>query len=105
MTTQTNIFNSGCGEDNTKPAQSFNKLYAKFVKVEANVLKYQHLWHRYFKAMHFGHKCELSDRSRAWELQWNDLYDILTKYYSDQFNKEQTKRGVALNYNFGDLLA
>ena len=105
MTTQTNIFNSGCGEDNAKSAQSFTKLYTKFVKVEAKVSKYQHLWHRYFKAMHFGHKYDLSARARSWEMQWHDLHDILTRYHSEQFNIEQAKRNVVSDYTFSDLLA
>jgi len=105
MTTQTNIFNSGCGEDNTKSAQSFTKLYTKFVKVEAKVSKYQHLWHRYFKAMHFGHKYDLSTRARSWELQWLDLHRILTKYHFWEFKQAQLKRGLASDYTFSDLLA
>ncbi len=96
------IMNTGCG---SKPKPTFKRLYAKLERIEHLVGKYQHLYHKNLEAEHFGHKYTLSNRARNWELEWIDLYNILSTYHREQFNKEQTKRGVALNYNFGDLLA
>ena len=96
------IINTGCG---SKPKATFKSLYAKLKHIEHLVGKYQHLYHKSFEAEHFGYKYTLSTRARNWELQWLDLYKVLSTYHREQFNREQTKRGVALNYDFGDLLA
>ena len=94
--------NTGCS---SKPKTTFKSLYNKFERIEYLVGKYQHLYHKNLKAEHFDYKYTLSNRARNWELDWLDLYKLLSTYHREQFNKEQTRRGKALNYNFGDLLA
>jgi|TARA_Y100000033_G_scaffold45918_1_gene49830 hypothetical protein len=96
------ILNTGCG---SKPKPTFKRLYTKLERIEHLVGKYQHLWHKNFEAEYFGRKYTLSNRARNWELDWLDLYNVLSTYHRDQFNKEQSKRGKASHYNFGDLLA
>lgn len=96
------ILNTGCG---SKPKPTFKRLYTRLERIEYLVGKYQHLYHKNLKAEYFGYKYTLSSRARQWELDWSDLYKILSTYHRDQFNKEQDKRGVARDYNFGDLLA
>ncbi len=96
------ILNTGCG---SKPKQTFKRLYTKLERIEYLVGKYQHLYHKNLKSEYFGYKYTLSNRARNWELEWLDLYNILSTYHREQFNKEQSKRGKALCYNFGDLLA
>ena len=96
------ILNIGCG---SKPRPTFKSLYTKLERIEYLVGKYQHLYHKNFEAEHFGYKYTLSKRARNWELEWIDLYKVLSTYHREQFNKEQSKRGKASHYNFGDLLA
>jgi len=96
------IMNTGCGP---KPKPTFKQLYTKLERIEFLVGKYQHLYHKHARSEYFGLSYELSTRARNWELQWLDLYKVLSTYHREQFNKEQSKRGVALNYDFGDLLA
>ena len=102
MNYTTNHLNTGCG---AKPKPSFKQLYTKLERIEYLVGKYQHLYHKYLESEYFGGSYELSSRARNWELQWIDLYNILSNYHRDQFNKEQSKQGKALHYDFGDLLA
>jgi hypothetical protein len=96
------ILNTGCG---SKPKPTFKSLYTKLERIERLVGKYQHLYHKNLEAEYFGYKYTLSNRARNWELEWLDLYKLLSTYHREQFNKEQSKRGKALCYNFGDLLA
>lgn len=96
------ILNTGCG---SKPKPTFKRLYARLERIEYLVGKYQHIYHKNLEAEHFGHNYILSDRARNWELEWLDLYKLLSTYHREQFNKEQDKRGRASDYNFGDLLA
>ena len=102
MNYTTSHLNTGCG---AKPKPSFKQLYAKLVRIEYLVGKYQHLYHKYARSEYFGLSYDLSTRARNWELQWLDLYKLLSTYHRDQFNKEQDKRGRASHYDFGDLLA
>jgi hypothetical protein len=96
------ILNTGC---DSKPKPTFKRLYAKLERIENLVGKYQHLYHKSLRSEHFGFSYELSNRARNWELEWLDLYKLLSTYHREQFNKEQSKRGKASHYNFGDLLA
>jgi len=102
MTYSIEYSNTGCGP---KPKPTFKRLYAKLERIEYLVGKYQHLYHKYLKAEHFGHKYTLSNRARNWELEWLDLYKLLSTYYRERFNREQSKRGKANQYDFADLLA
>ena len=83
----------------------FAQLYKALKNVEANIVKYSHLYLKAWEADFNGGSYQLSDRCWTWQRLQGDLYEEIQRRYPQQFAAEMEKAGYPADYNFGDLVA